>query len=163
MRVTLPRLSPWTKTTVATTAILASALTLVAIVRFGSIPTALAYLSGERLLVAKSSKSFGAVEAGTQLEIPFEVMNHSDRTVTIVGARSSCDCTIASNLPSTIRPGGVGTVTVRIKTGRWRGNFSSTVTLYADDARRRSLALTIRGYVRRQTSAPERGRLAEGT
>jgi hypothetical protein len=162
MRFSLPRVSPWTKVTAALTAILIVGLAIVAITRFGSIPTALAYVAGERLLVDSPSKSFGTVDAGAEPVVPFTVQNRSDHAVKIIGARTSCTCTIVANLPMTIPPGGSLDVPISVKTSRLKGQVSVTVRVYSDDPRRAELVLNVEGFIRTQTSPPELPAPVEG-
>lgn len=105
-------------------------LTAWALYSFGSIRAALAYLKGDRLIVRASSMSFGDVRRGERPVITFDIMNTSDRNITILGARTTCTCVFTDDLPLTVLPGERRSISVGVKTGSREGSIQERVYLY---------------------------------
>jgi hypothetical protein len=116
--------------------------------RFGSFQNALAYVSGERLLVDSATKSFGSVESGIDQRIYFLVSNWSDRSISILGAGSQCAVTLTENLPLIIPPKSSRRVNVRLRTETKVGKVSESVRLYTDSAYRPELVIRVVGLVK---------------
>jgi len=76
--------------------------------RHGSLSAAIARLQGYPLFVESPSIALGEVVAGQKAAACFSLRNLKAQQVTIVGAKASCGCMVASNLPLTIKGGGEG-------------------------------------------------------
>lgn len=122
---------------IAMTAILAmvgSALLIVmGIQRFGSVPSALAYLRGELLIPDAYAKSFGTASKDDLPSIEFLLTNYATRPITILGAHHSCTCVSASDLPMVVQPHGKAILRLRARR-KWSklGYYSERVRLFAD-------------------------------
>src|SRR5579875_2090125 len=114
---------------------------------FGTSSSALAYLSGRRLLVDAPSRSVGTLVEGQTRRIQFVIMNYTDHPIELVGAGSSCTCTMAEDLPLTIPVSGRRPITVAVKAGTKQGKFSESVAVFTDDRNHPSMYLKIKGYV----------------
>lgn len=68
------------------------------------------------------------------IETSFEFTNPGDKTVTILGIDTSCDCTEATPSAQTIAPGASGRINARFTLGDRLGVYERTITVTTDDA-----------------------------
>jgi hypothetical protein len=73
---------------------------------FGSVPVALRYLRGERLILEPSEIRIDRPKNGGSVTVEALVSNMSDRPVNLMGANASCSCVVTSRLPAIVEPGG---------------------------------------------------------
>ncbi len=73
---------------------------------FGSVPVALRYLRGERLILEPSAIRIDRPAKGGEVAVEAVVSNLSDRPVILMGANTSCSCVVTGSLPVTVEPGG---------------------------------------------------------
>lgn len=79
-----------------------------------------------------------AVKAGPlqrTAETAFEFRNTSDRTVTITGVDTSCDCLEATPSAKSFAPGASGRINARFTVGDRTGTYSRTIIVSTDDGR----------------------------
>jgi hypothetical protein len=145
MKITV---SPWTITTIATTSGLLVALAAFAHAHFGSVSTALDYVSGERVLLDQTSKTFGTVDAGSTQVLQFVVMNKTDHPLNILGSKTSCGCTVVENLPMSIPAGSFKPVGVVVKTDSFKGQFNARIRLFSEEKDHPEINFEVRGYIR---------------
>jgi hypothetical protein len=112
---------------------------------FGSVSAALARLRGDRLLVDAYSKSFGSVVAGRLETVEFSLWNTASRPVTVLGARSSCTCAAADDLPMVVPSGGRRSIRIIVGRNPQPGAVSEHVTLFTDEPSQPQLALRVEG------------------
>ena len=94
-----------------------------------------------------------ATDGGRQL-CTFECINQGDAPVSIVGARSSCGCTVPSYPTTPIQPGEKAVVTVTYDpAGRPAGEFEKTITIVTTGTPR-ELRLRIKGEAFSMRSTP---------
>jgi hypothetical protein len=118
-----------------------------ALLWFGSVASALAYLGGDRLLVDARSKSFGPVERGRTASVVFRFANASKSPITLMGVSSSCACAFAEGLPGTIGPGAERRVKVAIQTQNKVGRVTEKLRFYSDRPGQSEIDVTVAGYV----------------
>ncbi len=133
--------------TMAISGAMLAAVAAVAIARFGSVPAALAFARGERLVFEARSRDVGKVGAEQVRLVRFPYVNYSASPITIVGAKSSCTCTSAGGLPVVVPPGGRGALEVRVRPGKGAGPFSGALEVYTDAGRSTSIRLVASGEV----------------
>jgi hypothetical protein len=114
---------------------------------FGSLPNALAYMNGERLLVHPSTCSFGSAPRGEEREVHVSVQNRTEREVRVLGARMSCTCITTDELPVSIEPGGQRDFTIRVFLGGKESTFEKRVDYYTDYEAKPSLPVLVRGEI----------------
>jgi hypothetical protein len=114
---------------------------------FGSIPSAVAYLQGDRLIANRYLQSFGEVEQGQHAVVTFELTNASSREITILGARTLCTCVFAEDLPLSIPPRIRRTISVAIKTDSREGPIQQPVYLFTDLPAQPEIELRVRGHI----------------
>lgn len=125
----------------------AAAVFVWALLGFGSIGSAWAYVHGLRLLVDAYTKSVGIVEQGQNPAVAFQLTNHYDQPVTIVGARAACGCVVTSDLPMLIPAHGRRTIRVTVRTGQKQGPINEPVQLLTDAAGQPRINLRVGGSV----------------
>ena len=114
---------------------------------FGSLGSALAYLSGERLIADAYTRSVGVVSQGEQHAVFFKLTNMSNQAVEILGANSSCTCLAADQLPVVLPPHGVFRLRIRLRPKSRPGQIAERVTLITDREGQERLDLKISGRV----------------
>lgn len=115
---------------------------------FSSPRTALAYLSGERLITVATSKSFDSLEVGKSVVVRFPIDNLTGRTVVLIGGSSSCTCTRLEHLPKTIRKGSRSFLEVTIHGDSGKiGPVSLPVQIYTDCPGKDQLIFHIEGTI----------------
>ena len=72
---------------------------------FGSLSQAVAWSSGNRVLVVPRVIDVGTVTSGDKVDFQIKVKNASDNPVTLLGSTSSCTCLLTADLPITIAAG----------------------------------------------------------
>jgi hypothetical protein len=72
---------------------------------FGSLPVALRYLRGERLIAEPTRIHLNHLSAEVPTEALVEVRNYNLRAVQLLGATTQCTCVFARDLPVTIPAG----------------------------------------------------------
>lgn len=119
---------------------------------FGSIPRALAYASGDRLLADAKTKSFGTAESGVDQTVSFRLTNMSNHPITLIGAKTTCGCLVIEELPLTITPGRDHSFKVLVLTNLKSGDFVQLIDLYTDQLTGASTSLKIVGHLNKPKS-----------
>ena len=114
--------------------------------QFGSPMLALAYASGRRIVPDEARKSCGSMVLGQERQVVFRISNLSATPVILLGARSSCTCTVAKELPMTLKPSEARDLHVFVR-GIKAGVFSESITILSNSPEDRALALEIIGHV----------------
>ena len=147
----------WLMLTFICTNIIVALVLVFAMMWFGSLASALAYLAGERLIVDTRSKSFGTIEMGKGATLTFHVTNYSGRPITILGSESSCSCVVTSDLPKRILPGERGDLRIDFRNRSLSGWISERATFFTDNPSQTRLILSIRGNVNGEHGRNGRG------
>ena len=113
--------------------------------QFGSVSAGLARLRGDRLLLDAYSKSFGTIEAGQLGTVEFNLMNTSSGQVTVLGARSSCTCAAADDLPTVVPPRGRQSIRIHVRRDRLPGRVLEKVSLFTDEPSQPELVIRVEG------------------
>jgi hypothetical protein len=126
-----------------------AALALRARAEFGSIPSAVSYLRGARLIPLRYSVQAGSVAQGEDRMLEFKLRNWSSKPVMILGAKSSCTCVSLGDFPIRVLPGGTNNLAVRLRTKNKKpGPIYERVRVYTDEKRSDALVLAVTGVVR---------------
>ncbi len=139
-----PRLS-WVKLTFLLSNIGLALLVVLGWARFGSVSSALGFLAGDRLVPDAYSKDFGTAKAREDAWVTFNLTNYSNRTIRVVGFKSSCTCAYASDLPMTIPAAATAPLKVKIRSNSFKAFLSESIRLFTDDHRVRDPSLTVTG------------------
>jgi len=144
-----PRWLIWTCLTSFLVVLGLAGLALRARAEFGSIPSALRYLQGARLIPLRYSVQAGTVARGEERILEFTLRNWSDKPIMILGAKSSCTCVSLGDFPTCVLPGGTDKLAVRLRTKKRKpGPISERVRIYTDEKRSDGLVLAVTGVVR---------------
>jgi Protein of unknown function (DUF1573) len=114
---------------------------------FGSLGSALAYLTSSGLTADRSSKSFGEVKQGERVRIMFHLTNRSDQRITVVGAKTKCTCVVAEALPMVVPAGSRCSINVAVNTDSREGEIREPVQFFTDFPDQRELRLSVEGRV----------------
>jgi Protein of unknown function (DUF1573) len=124
-----------------------AALAVYAMVSMGSIPAALSYVRGDRLVADERSKSFGTVEQGQPAKVVFRLTNFSKQPIRVIGAWSSCSCLTLEGLPMKVSPGEELSLPVGVRTKKKPGSIQETMSLFTDYPDEGELRLTVYGTI----------------
>lgn len=141
------RTMSWMTLTVIISNIGLLSVAAIALYFFGSFRSALAYLSGDRLIADAYTRSVGIVSDGGQHAVFFKLTNISNQAVKILGAESSCTCVVADQLPVALPPHGVFQLRIGIRPKPRPGRIAERVSLITDREGQQRLDLKISGRV----------------
>ncbi len=74
------------------------------VITFGGVIEGVVFLSGRDLYLPKTVIDLGALPAEIEATVKVPVHNLSSSPLTLLGARTDCDCTVTNGLPVTILP-----------------------------------------------------------
>lgn len=134
----------WLATTVILVGVGLTLLLIVAIMRFGSAASALAYLRGDSLIPDTYSKSFGSVGKGERPAVSFALRNYTKRPIKVLGTNSSCTCLVTSSLPIVVAPNDETILSVSARAKSNSGQFSERLRVLTDSAET-NLVLRVQG------------------
>jgi len=145
---------PWLAPTLILTIAGLLFLAVAALYYFGSVSSALAYLSGDRLLADRRSESFGEVDQGQRLTIRFALANTSRREIRVLGAKTRCTCVFAEDLPLSVPPTGRRAIKIAVNTDSLIGPIRQPIFLYTDFPGQSKVELLVVGRVRASGARP---------
>jgi len=139
------------------------ALTVLAVLRFGSARAAVGYyIRGEALLLDSTEKTFGTAVAGSSVPVSYKITNVGVEPLRILGCRPHWNCTVPHNLPFTIGPGGSRELELTVQTPlpQFVPNPGSTplnipLILFTSSPVQSRVSLVIRGEVVRPPATTE--------
>jgi hypothetical protein len=114
---------------------------------FGSVPSAVAFLRGNRIIPDSYIRDFGTLRQGQRVSVTFSLTNYTKQPITLLGAKSSCSCLAASDLPVVVPPGAKTDVRFTARAKSRLGPYSEIVHVLVDGGRP-SIALNVRGVVK---------------
>jgi hypothetical protein len=117
--------------------------------RFGSIAAALSAMRGDSLLVDQPLKSLDGVRPGSRVEIRYLLTSVSNRPIRILGAATSCTCTMMENIPMTLASSESKSVTAKVRTREDEPESAGSIRLYTDDLKSPEIIL---GYTLKLSS-----------
>jgi uncharacterized protein (DUF58 family) len=130
-----------------------STLIAVLALRFGSLSAAVAYMSGERLLVTPQTLELEALREDERREVRFELTNLSDRVARIQGASTSCGCILVKQaFPFDLAPGECRPLTLTVHSAGNTDELHHSLTLYSDLDGAGVVTSWIHGRIERNTA-----------
>lgn len=109
---------------------------------FGSLPVALRYLQGERLILKREEIRINGTDQGGSKVVETVVSNFSNRPVNLLGANSSCSCVVTGSLPFKIEPGGEFKLPITVKVAPDK-ILDETIVLFTDHPNYARLAFRV--------------------
>lgn len=122
---------------------------------FGSPQAALAHLRGEHVSVTPGLVNVGQGSPGEVCRATVEVSNWTDAPVRLIGGISDCSCVLTDDLPLTIPPGEVRSVTVQVKLPASTGAFSKTAAFLVGDQQLGVVPFRVTGRILRVSEGPD--------
>jgi Protein of unknown function (DUF1573) len=124
--------------------------------KYGSLTSARTVLAGSEIAVTPAALDVGAAVAGTEVSVPFAMMNVSDRAIQIIGINGACDCGLEPPVPFSLEPKTRQAVTLRYRAPRTVGPFEQTVQFFSTARRGPPCVLRITGYASTSNGADGR-------
>jgi hypothetical protein len=122
----------WFATTLLLVAIGVLILAASAILKFGSIEAALAFVAGDRLLISTQTQSVGDLLPGQRSTVEFRLTNLSNAPVIVVGARVSCVCVSVQELPLAVPRSETRRLAIVVRAPAKQGLISENIQLYTN-------------------------------
>lgn len=143
--------------TILLTSLGLAVLNLWAWIEFGSVSSGVAFLRGERLIPDSYTRTIGTVDSSSDQVAIFEFTNHAKGPVTILGARSSCNCVVSDDkLPIRFLHKEKRLLTIKIHAASIDGEFLERITLFTDHPIQREVTLVLKGLVSRNVPVTPR-------
>jgi hypothetical protein len=142
----------------ATSSLLMIALALTAKVAFGSANNALHWLYGCHLFVEKPvNDAWLTVEqASRPVQIEFRIVNYSAKDVDIIGASSTCSCSIVQDLPLRVPASGSAKTVLTVHMTTAGEDRAGSIDLYTNDPDCPDLRLGYRIHTNSTSPTPVR-------
>jgi len=134
----------WLGFTIALVCVGSAALWALGVYRFGSVPSAIAYVRGDRLIPDSYSKSFGAVDKAQRPQVEFSLSNWTSQRIRILGGDVSCSCLVTTDLPLVIPAGGRATLRATARSKSKSGPYAERLRLMTEPPEV-GLVLVVRG------------------
>ena len=115
--------------------------------QFGSAEAALAYYRGERLSVLPRLVDVGEGFPGDDRTENIQLVNHTDRSIRVVGGTSDCSCIVTHDLPIAIPAGETRTISITIHLPAAAGMFTHKAVLLTDYDKARMIAFRLSGRI----------------
>jgi hypothetical protein len=114
-------------------------------------------MAGDRLIPDAYCKSFGTADEGRDQTVSFALRNVGGNTITILGAKSTCTCVVADDLPVTIAPRASHLLKVMVRP-RGAGAFFERLRCFTDRSPQTELVLEVKGQFveKRPSKVPPR-------
>lgn len=120
----------------------------VAWLAFGSVPVALRYLRGERLIAQPRQLDAGTLSTTAPVIARAEIRNYTGHPVRLLGASYRCTCVVAGDLPATIPAGGSFPLTLKIQARPDKLTVDEPVVVFTDSRAAPRLVVRVRGEAR---------------
>ncbi len=120
-----------------------------------SLSRALIRSRGAGFTVDQSEKTVEVATSGSIVATSFRFLNRSGRSVKIVGADSSCACTLVSNLPATVRDNSAYDLAVTIDTSDKKNGDKETITVITDHKVSRFIPISVAFHFRSGITTPK--------
>lgn len=116
---------------------------------FGSIPVALRYLRGERLILEPARIHAANLTTTEPVAAYTEIRNYTPRPVQLLGASARCTCVFALDLPATIPAGRTFRLPVKVRALSDKPSVDETLIVFTDCKDRPQLRVRVSGTARR--------------
>ncbi len=91
------------------------------------------FLPGERLVVEASNAPIGRVQAGSEAIVRYRLSNRSGRQIKLVGATTSCSCTMVENLPMILAASMTKELTAKVDVPEGKADITGSIQIYTDE------------------------------
>jgi len=148
-RPTPPRPTPWSRLRIPLAVLALTILTLgVARITFGSIPVAIRYLQGERLILAPADLRVEGLTRARPVLITAEVRNYTSSTVRLLGSAANCACVTVKEMPDAIPAGGRSAIVLEARALPNKPDVNQVVVFFTDHPVRPKLGVHVTAKVR---------------
>ena len=120
----------------------------VAWIGFGSIPVALHYLRGDRLILEPASLHAEGLTISNFVVVTTEIHNYTRAPVRLLGSAANCTCVTAKDLPGVIPAGEIGRVAFGVRALPGKPEVNQRIVIYTDNPGRPQLGVHVLGRAR---------------
>ena len=123
--------------------------------RFGSLDAGRAWLRGQQMVIVPATLNLGDGDLNERREERLQVVNLSDKTASVLGARASCGCImVGDQLPFELGPHESRWISITVGFVGSDRDLSNSLTFYSDLPGDSSASATINGRIRTDSAAP---------
>ena len=94
---------------------------------FGGIGQFLAFVNGQPLYLLPRQIDLGSHEPGTELPAVFKLTNLASKEISVVGARTSCDCALPEGIPIAVPPGKTIDLDIKVRLPKYESSYDQTI------------------------------------
>jgi len=144
---------PWLRPALAAVALALAGLGA-AQIGFGSLPLAIRYARGERLIVEPARLHVAGLTVADQTLVATEVYNYTKVPVRLLGSAASCTCVTVKDLPPSIPAGGKARLSLLVHALADKPGVDQPIILFTDDPGRPQLGVRVTGTAREVSPPP---------
>jgi len=115
---------------------------------FGSLPVALRFLRGERLILEPSQLRVGQLSTSTPVLASTRIRNYTSGPVRLLGSNGRCTCVVAQELPATIPAGGTYELAIEVRALPNKQVVDEAIVIYTDNRKHPRLGVRVSGFRR---------------
>jgi hypothetical protein len=113
---------------------------------FGSLPVALRFLRGERLILEPSQVRVGKLSTATPVMASTRICNYTSGRVRLLGFNSQCTCVVAQALPAVIPAGGTYDLAIEIRAIPNKQVVDEAIVIFTDNRKHPRLGVRVSGF-----------------
>lgn len=117
-------------------------------VGFGSLPVAIRYVRGERLIVEPVRFKLRGLKVDPPRTVATYVRNFTGRPVKLLGASTRCACVFAQDLPTNVAAGETRRLDLKVRSLPNKTELDQTIVIFTDCPEGSRLAIQVQGSSR---------------
>ena len=94
---------------------------------FGGIGQFLSFVNGKSLYLSPRQIDLGSHDAGSEVPTVFKITNLASKEISVVGARTSCDCALPEEMPIPIAPGKTIDLSIKVRLPKYESFYDQTI------------------------------------
>lgn len=115
---------------------------------FGSLPVAVRYLRGERLILEPARLRAERLSTSTPVLLTTTIRNFTGRPVRLLGSSVRCTCVVTQKLPAMIPPGGTFRLSLRVQASAEKPTVDEPIVIFTDHREHPRLGVRVTGASR---------------
>ena len=94
---------------------------------FGGIGQFMAFVNGQPLYLSPRQIDLGSHEPGTEVPAVIKLTNLASKEISVVGARTSCDCALPEGIPIAVPPGKIIDLDIKVRLPKYESSYDQTI------------------------------------
>jgi effector-binding domain-containing protein len=97
----------------------------------GSVGATIAYINGESVCIYPKKLDLGNQKPGTETVAVFYMKNLTSKNISVVGEKSSCNCTFSEKIPITAQAGQTVELRIKIYFPKYESDYDQMISFMA--------------------------------